>query len=611
MFPAPWSESHREIINNVDESVSDGTGSATAAPRGEGKSTVLFGMSIALLAMRRLLFPVVVNWKHQDGRRAMRAWLQILSGCPLFCEDYPELTQPFEVSTHATRLKSLTWADTEQPCGAIIDTMDKIIILPDSIGAIAVRSAQGDAKGLNAPLADGSIIRPDFVLFDDAQDPNRAGNPAAVAETVDRLENIFLGMAGPQKRLKAAAACTVEREGDVSCHWLNHAGWKTVRVSRIKTWPGGESGGDWPMKSSHPQRQAWDEWWRLHNGDGPSKARTYFKKNCKLLCDGMTVSWMHRFDKDHDVCALDAAMRDYYNMGPDVFSRAQQNAPIKQGVDVYTITPEIVQARVDKDRPACVVPEWVTTIVAATDMNPSYALTTVVCGFGRDQTAAVLWYGQYRDKPLPVTKDMTPAQHAQIVYEALGLHGRQLAGLGMQFTAWIGDIGGDQWDPGLRFAQESGRICGIQMMGAAGRNSVTYKPFAKNVIRRFENGAESVDDKRRRYILWNTDPWQESMQKAWTCLPGAPGSCSLFAGHHREFAEQVTRETLKKKGISNITGRMEYVWNRDNFRPHDYQDCMGMCYMGAAWRGIGTQGVVTARPRYIEQRRCKRERDRI
>jgi len=555
--------------------------------------------------MQRLLFPVVVNWKHQDGRRAMRAWLQILSGCPLFCEDYPELTQPFEVSTHATRLKSLTWADSGDPCGAIIDTMDKIIILPDSIGAIAVRSAQGDAKGLNAPLADGSIIRPDFVLFDDAQDPNRAGNPAAVAETVDRLENIFLGMAGPQKRLKAAAACTVEREGDVSCHWLNHAGWKTVRVSRVKTWPGGESGGDWPMKPNAVQRQSWDEWWGIHNTDGPVKARAYFKKNRKLLCDGMTVSWTHRFDKDHDVCALDAAMRDYYNMGPDVFSRAQQNAPIKRGVTLYNLNADIICSRVSDLQPGQ-VPAWSRLRVAATDINPSYGLTWGILAFGQDQTGAVLGYGVHE---MSVQPGATEAEAARATYEALIVHGRNLAALSCRPETWIIDAGGTAFDVVIRFCAESIRLCGLQAIPATGRGARNYRPFGKSLLGKpREQCHMAVDLKGRKWIAWHADYWREQAQKAWTGSVGAPGSCSLPVGNHREFADQICREQLA--GKAEVGGMMMWNWHTQPGR-HDYGDCMAMAYMGAAWAGIGTQGVVTARPRYVEQRRCKRERDRI
>jgi hypothetical protein len=76
-----------------------------------------------------------------------------------------------------------------------------------------------------------------------------AGNPAQVAKTIDQLENVFFGMAGPQKRLSAAVACTVEAEDDVSTHWLNKRGWKHIRVSRIEVWPDGSTGGRGKAKS--------------------------------------------------------------------------------------------------------------------------------------------------------------------------------------------------------------------------------------------------------------------------------------------------------------------------------------------------------------------------
>jgi hypothetical protein len=43
---------------------------------------------------------------------------------------------------------------------------------------------------------------------------------------------------------------------------------------------------------------------------------------------------------------------------------------------------------------------------------------------------------------------------------------------------------------------------------------------------------------------------------------------------------------------------------------HDYGDCMTMAYVGAAWQGIGTGGAgPVRRPRYVEVRKCKVQRE--
>jgi len=300
----------------------------------------------------------------------------------------------------------------------------KIITLPDSAGAIACRSAQGDAKGLSAIMPDGTVIRPDFILFDDAQDPDKARSPDMVRKTVDRLENVFMGMAGPQRRLTAAVCCTVEADNDVSEHFLNRPGFRTIRVPRITTWPGGGSGGDWPDEKA-PIVAEWEEWNRIRIENGEAAARRHYKANKAAMTSGMSVSWPDRFDRERgDPDAFYAAMWDRYDKGADVFSRGQQNQPLKRHHSIYLLTPEIIQSRA-QDRPAGVIPDWAQTVIAATDVNPSYALSSVIVAFGANQVAAVVWYGLFQSAPLPVPKEATEAEKRRIIYEALAIHGRR------------------------------------------------------------------------------------------------------------------------------------------------------------------------------------------
>ena len=109
----------------------------------------------------------------------------------------------------------------------------------------------------------------------------------------------------------------------------------------------------------------------------------------------------------------------------------------------------------------------------------------------------------------------------------------------------------------------------------------------------------AVDLKGRKWIAWHADYWREQAQKAWTGSVGAPGSCSLPVGNHREFADQICREQLA--GKAEVGGMMMWNWHTQPGR-HDYGDCMAMAYMGAAWAGIGTQGNVQM-PQQTNRRR--------
>jgi hypothetical protein len=434
-FPAPWADSHLEIIANAEHAATTGTGTAVAAPRGDGKTTIYRGVSISLLARRIIRFPVLAGWIKGQADEAFMRWLQMLAECPAFAADYPELTQPFEISTHNLALKGLTWEDTGERIGAAVRTMHKVIVLPDSIGAIAARSVQGDAKGLNVTLPDGTILRPDFLLLDDAQDAGQAGNPAAVAKTVDTIENIFMGMAGPQTRLTTAAACTVEQEGDVSCHFLTRPGWKTLRVARIVTWPGGSSGGEWKAKQDDPQRVAWDEWHRIGLESGPARARGYFRRNRLAMIAGMRVSWRHRYDKARDVDAFDAAMFDYYDKGADVFSRGQQNQPIDKLADAQVrVTPDVIVKRAIGPARG-IAPDGSIRIVAGADINPGLSgrlgarITWAAAAFQMHQSECVIAYGIHK---LDMPKDPTPSQQVTCVYGGLNQIRVMLAGIGCE-----------------------------------------------------------------------------------------------------------------------------------------------------------------------------------
>jgi hypothetical protein len=595
-FPLPFSAGHLRLIGNIVIAAKTGEGTATAQPRGEGKTTVCRGALLYLVFARIVRFPVIVGWKHLDAREGFGQWLTMLTGNPRLLADYPEICQPYERSIHATALRNLTWSDTGAKTGAMVDTMSKVITLPGSIGAIAARSAQGDAKGLQAMLPDGSVLRPDFLIIDDAQDPKQADNPGAVRRVIDILENVFLGLAGRQRRLACAVACTIEAEGDVSCHWLSRQGWTSEVVSRIPTWPDGSSGGTWDAGEGDPARRLWDEWRGIYLEHGQQAANDFFREHEKAMVGKMSVSWNHGYDQKLDVGPYDAAMREWYDKGADVFSRAQQNQPIKRGVDVYRLTPEIVVSRTT-EREAFRVEQRTEVIVAGSDVNPSYAITSVLAGFACDLSCDYLWYGRYADPPLPCTDAMSETQRQGAIYGALWKHGEStLLRAANKPSLWGIDGGGAQSAAAKKFRAEWNRahpeLPVIVMYGRAGKSA---RVSARNeTIRQRGDNWILCRDREPAYgvtewVLWHADAWREIQQRAWTCEPGAPGGATLPRGHHRDFAEEICRERLRAKGL--VGDRMFWDFERSPGK-NDFADAANMCYVLASIKGVGTGGRV-------------------
>jgi hypothetical protein len=295
-------------------------------------------------------------------------------------------------------------------------------------------------------------------------------------------------------------------------------------------------------------------------------------------------------------------------MGHEAFSAERQQRPVDPVAEAgpYTFTPAIVVSRATKRQPL-ERPDWVTHVIASTDVNPSYALSTVLLGFGQDQSCAVLWYGLHR---MAIPGDTSAPELARQLYAALTVHGRALAGLSVRPDHWAIDAGGAQFDPVIRFAGESARVCGIPATGFTGRGAKNYKPYGKTLVagqKREEcHGAFDIKNGRQiRWVPWNADYWREIMQRAWLGDVGAPGACSLFHGTHGEFAAQVAGERLL--GKAEVGGQMFWNWHTVPGR-HDFGDCMAQGYAAAAFGGIGTGGMSAPR-RYVETRRCKVQRE--
>lgn len=86
----------------------------------------------------------------------------------------------------------------------------------------------------------------------------------------------------------------------------------------------------------------------------------------------------------------------------------------------------------------------------------------------------------------------------------------------------------------------------------------------------------------QKYVFFDADIYKEAFQRAVLAESGSPGSCTLYEGdadEHSEFARQVCNEKLL--GVRHRQdGRNEYTWR--TAEPHDYLDCMSMCWAVAS-----------------------------
>ena len=595
-FERPFDKPHLAIIDGAIEASETGGRFAIAAQRGIGKSTVLWGVVLMLALTGKQPFPVCVPWASGALKRAFRFWKTALCFNERIFADYPEVAAPFRHAKGSPqKLAHTVWRDTEKPTGAQLAIGEGLIVLPDNRGCIGGATINGNPRGLNHPMPDGRVLRPTLALLDDVQDRGTAKSELQVRETIEVIDGDVAGMGEAGTNLPMLMSGNCIEPNDVMAHYLKSDRWKAIRVPCIESWPDGWKEGKGEVY------ELWEAWFAKYKS-GESVAG-FYKKNRAKMTKGMTLSAPGTFKKAKGLPdAFCGAMLNFFKMGPEAFHAEAQQKPLQQGVTLYNLSPAVIQSRVS-DREPGDVPNWSVVRIAATDINASYGLTWSLVGFGRDQTAGVIGYGIY---PTSVPNTATPAEWEAQVYEALVKHGSQLAALPCRPDTWFIDAGGTAFDVVIRFAANSIRACGLQAIACTGRGAKNYKPYGKTVLGTpREQCHMAIDAHRRRWVAFNADYWRERAQKSWTGSVGAPGSCSLPRGQHRDFAEQICREQLQ--GKAEIGGATVWVWNTAP-GPHDYGDAMTMCFMGAAFAGgIGTGGArfATAARAYRETRRPK------
>ena len=586
-YTRPFERPHREIVAGVLRAHETGGRFVVAAERGIGKSAILWGMVLLLALTGRRRFPVCVPWADRALKRAFRFWRNALCFNERLLADYPEFCLPF---AHAKgtpqKVCNVWWEHSGRKTGAQLTVGEGLIVLPDQRGCIGGSTINANVRGLNHPMEDGTILRPDIVLLDDVQDRSVAKSPAQVADTVSIIDGDVAGCGDSGKDLPLLMAANCIGPEDVAQHYLNNKDWHALKIPCIVRWPA-----DWDEPDSRT-RALWAEWHEAFQAGGDERAQAFFDSHRAELVNGMELSAPAAFAVSGK-CAdpFYGVIKMFHRMGREAFMAERQQEPIDQIAEAgpYHLTADVVLRRVDAQRKPLERPQWVTRVLASSDVNPSYGFSSVVLGFGEDQSAVVLWYGIHK---LAIPGDLPALELGRRLFAELTAHGKALAGLPVGVEQWAIDAGGGNFDGVLAFAAAASRVCGIPAFGFTGRGAKNYRQTGKTAAGPFREQCHGCldhkDGRAIRWVAWNSDFWKECAQRAWLGEIGAPGALSLPAGIHGEFAAQVTNERLLGKG--DVGGQTFWNFKRLPGR-NDFGDALAQGYALAAFGfGIGTSG---------------------
>lgn len=180
------------------------------------------------------------------------------------------------------------------------------------------------------------------------------------------------------------------------------------------------------------------------------------------------------------------------------------------------ITPELVASRKSALKMLEVPETNVNAVVASTDLNLSFALTTTITVFMRDQTSVVI-YHKFRKSNVHV--NVPEQEYYKQVYELLVQHGKELKSLGVKIDAWAIDANGQPYNAVLDFCRNSKKLCGISACGFIGRSSTQFRAYPRSRLKEPVNDTVlcgDYDERQRagtgrKYCVFNSDAYHEKV----------------------------------------------------------------------------------------------------
>lgn len=592
------------IIRDMEQAIGDASiPYHIRVARGHGKTAYTKGAVLWVAATGRRRYVIAVGSNNDNATNIIEDVFAAATTNPAFVQDFPEISVPFQKLQGAyQRAKTqkfhgkltnprkaadrIVFPTVENPATGRPFPSSGVILEATGFNA----GARGKAKG---------ILRPDFLIFDDLQNDERAQSEGQVAKMAAKIKKTFMGLAGHRKKIAAIMTSTPIEADDLSETFAADPGWKTKTYKMVKAWPKCHN----PEATAEERkgvRDLWAEYWDIFNAEKAAgrephvAANKFYRKNRKAMDAGAEVLNPRNFDPATELSGIQHAMNILFRDGEDTFmSEYQMNPP--RNAFAFELTAKTILQRIRRGVPARTIPADTVLTVAATDINPGYAITTAVIAFDIQLTALVT---AYRVMPVKISDRLNDTEFDRRLTAALKTHAAEIAALGIHIDKWGIDAGGRQFKTVTKFAPMASAEYDIETVAMLGRAGLNWNPNVRSRIREARN--ETVlcrDPQRRKWLAFNADEYKEKAQRAWDTETGGAGGLSIYDGgeNHYKFAVQIANEKLKAKTKTrDRNGRECYAYKWQTRNPHDYGDCVAMCFALAGADNItGEDGVTT------------------
>lgn len=361
VFYNPFTEHQRKIIADCGEALRYGTSKCKAAPRGDGKSSIVKYLALKYVLSRQVTFPLIVASTSSKAKIALEAIQRRLAqrkACPI-TQDYPlechvaRYVDPWpsrarNVTANGQRKIHVEWGATH----IIIPTWEDEEPLGPIIYSLGITS--DDLQGCN--IYDR---RPDFIMLDDldSRDSLAAEDGIVAGKIEEAIDKTISGMSGQSRRLGQFMLCTITSRKSAAYKYSDPSqkpAYSGERIPAIIKWPtDAEKWGEYIAIRQAGKREKNEEG-RPRDPLG-REAHRYYQNNLEAMNAGAELSNPHNYIRDllpdGTPTHLSSLQRCYdyiadYGMA-SFLTEHQNDPPEDSGITDSGITPLRIQKQVN------------------------------------------------------------------------------------------------------------------------------------------------------------------------------------------------------------------------------------------------------------------------
>lgn len=244
VFYNPFTPHQIKIIADCGEALRYGTQKCKAAPRGDGKTSIVKYLALKYALCRQVRFPLIISATGSKSKKTLNSLKHRLASRAdsVLAEDYPlESYVARYVDPWPSRARNVT-ANGRRSIH--VEWGAEMVILPtwedqEPLGPIIL------ALGITSDELQGCNVydqRPDFVMLDDldSRDSLASEDGVIAGKIEDAIDKTIAGLGGQSRRLGQFMLCTITSRQAAAYKYsdpVQKPSWSGERISAIVEWP--------------------------------------------------------------------------------------------------------------------------------------------------------------------------------------------------------------------------------------------------------------------------------------------------------------------------------------------------------------------------------------